>query len=190
MPLKVAWTLTAIAVLTGAPLMAAENVFANPKNLKVLPEDISPERLRQTMLGFSGALNAKCSYCHDVDDDLSRSDPDYSNDDKRTKRIAREMLKLVADINDRISDIDLDPRQQEIEVTCITCHRGQYRPMLILPVLNEARDEGGVDAVIAKYSELRERYFGNHTMTSDPPLWQDLRAALLPRAMWTAALCC
>lgn len=34
MPRRLAWALTAIVVLTGAPLMAADNVFANPKNLK------------------------------------------------------------------------------------------------------------------------------------------------------------
>ena len=40
--------------------------------------------------------------------------------------------------------------------------------MLILPVLTEARIEGGVDAVIARYSELRERYYGNHTYDLRP----------------------
>jgi tetratricopeptide (TPR) repeat protein len=64
--------------------------------------------------------------------------------------------------------LDLDSRQQRVEVTCITCHRGQYRPELILPILREARNRGGVDAVIAKYAELRERYFGNHTYDLRP----------------------
>ena len=145
-----------------------KNIFANPKNLKVLPVDISPDELRKTMLGFSAALNARCSYCHMVDDMLTMPDPDFSDDAKLTKKTARKMLKMVAEINGRISNIDSLSQQPRIEVTCITCHRGQYRPLLILPALTEARNEGGVDAVIAWYSELRERYYGNHTYDLRP----------------------
>jgi tetratricopeptide (TPR) repeat protein len=150
------------------PQSSRKNVFADPKNLQVLPADISPDELRQTMMGFVTGLNAKCSYCHMVDDNLTMPDPDYSDDAKLTKRTAREMLKMVADINGRISNIDFLSQQPRVEVTCITCHRGQYRPLLILPVLTEARAEGGVDAVIAKYSELRELYYGNHTYDLRP----------------------
>jgi tetratricopeptide (TPR) repeat protein len=150
------------------PQISRKNVFADPKNLQVLPADISPDELRQTMMGFVTGLNAKCSYCHMVDDNLTMPDPDYSDDAKLTKRTAREMLKMVADINGRISNIDFLSQQPRVEVKCITCHRGQYRPLLILPVLTEAHAEGGVDAVIAKYSELRERYYGNHTYDLRP----------------------
>jgi tetratricopeptide (TPR) repeat protein len=103
-----------------------------------------------------------------VDDNLTMPDPDYSDDAKPTKKTAREMLKMIAEINGRISNIDSLSQQSRIEVTCITCHRGQYRPLLILPVLTEARIEGGVDTVIVKYSELRERYYGNHTYDLRP----------------------
>jgi tetratricopeptide (TPR) repeat protein len=147
---------------------ARGDVFADPKNLQVLPLDISPDELRRTMVGFSGALNAKCSYCHMVDDDLLMSNPDYSDDAKWTKKVAREMLRMVADINSRVSNIEAGPRQKKVQVACITCHRGQYRPVLILSALEEARGVGGIDAVIAKYSELRERYFGNHTYDLRP----------------------
>ena len=162
--------LTAFSIASQSiyPQSSRKNVFADPKNLQVLPADISPDELRQTMVGFSAALNAKCSYCHMVDDNLTMPDPDYSDDTKRTKKTAREMLKMVIDINSHISDIDFLSQQPRIEVTCITCHRGQYRPLLILPVLTEARIEGGVDAVIARYSELRERYYGNHTYDLRP----------------------
>ena len=37
-----------------------------------------------------------------------------------------------------------------------------------LPVLNEIYIKGGVDAVIVRYSELRERYYGNHTYDLRP----------------------
>lgn len=161
-----------LALATSALILICQgargDVFADPKNLQVLPSDISPDELRRTMVGFSGALNAQCSYCHMVDNDLLMPNPDYSDDSKWTKKIAREMLKMVADINGRVSNIEASPRQQKVQVACITCHRGQYRPVLILSALEEARDVGGIDAVIAKYSELRERYFGNHTYDLRP----------------------
>ena len=158
----------ALSVLIPAKPGTCADTFANPRNLKVLPQDISPNDLRRTMVGFSGALNARCSFCHVVDDALEMTDPDFSLDDKWTKQVAREMLKMVAEINSRLSKIDFSAQRQKIEVTCITCHRGQNRPILILSALEEARGEGGIDAVIAKYSELRERYFGNHTYDLRP----------------------
>ena len=155
-----------LLILVGQGVRA--DIFEDPTNLKVLPPDISRDELRQTMLGFSAALNARCSYCHMVDDDLKMPDPDFSSDEKWTKQVAREMLRMVADINDRITGIGASERSQTVEVKCMTCHRGQYRPVLILSVLEEARSAGGVDAVIAKYAELHERYFGNHTYDLRP----------------------
>jgi cytochrome c5 len=161
-----------LALATSALMLVSQSarpdVFEDPKNLQVLPSDISADELRRTMVGFSGALNAKCSYCHMVDDGLTMPDPDYSDDAKWTKRVAREMLRMVADINGQVSNIEASPRQQKVEVACITCHRGQYRPVLILSALEEARGVGGIDAVITKYSELRERYYGNHTYDLRP----------------------
>lgn len=164
------WCLTTLALCVF--ILASQHVradtFDDPKNLKVLPSDITPDELRRTMVGFSAALNARCSYCHMVDDALSMPDPDYSADDKWTMQVAREMLQMVDVINGRVSNLDFSPRQQKVEVQCMTCHRGQNRPILILQVLNEARENGGIDAVIAKYSELRERYYGNHTFDLRP----------------------
>ena len=160
----------AIVAALPSPVIAAEekNPFENPVNLRVLPKDIGVEELRRTMVGFSAALNAKCSYCHMGDDSRSPRDLDFPKDGKRTKRIAREMLAMVADINERIAGFELASGRQPVDVKCITCHRGQYRPELIDPVLTEALQEGGAEAVIAKYSALRERYFGNHTYDLRP----------------------
>ncbi|MEE8119143.1 MAG: hypothetical protein V3T39_06225, partial [Gammaproteobacteria bacterium] len=40
------------------------NVYENPQNLKVLPKNISPEDLQETMKGFSFALDTRCVTCH------------------------------------------------------------------------------------------------------------------------------
>ena len=158
------------AIVAARPTTAAEgrNPFENPVNLKVLPEDIGVEELRRTMVGFSGALNAKCSYCHEGNDSQSPRDLDFPKDGKRTKRIAREMIAMVANINERMTGFELVDGRQPVEVTCITCHRGQYRPELIGSVLAAALEEGGAESVIAKYADLRERYFGNHTYDLRP----------------------
>src|SRR3546814_13990419 len=47
-------------LLTSAPT-PAQALFAHPKNLKVLPRDISAEQLRNTMKGFSQGLRVRRS---------------------------------------------------------------------------------------------------------------------------------
>lgn len=137
--------------------------FADPKNLKVLPEDISIADLRSTMRGFSFALGVRCTHCHVGDDSESVLNLEFSKDDKETKRIAREMLKMVADINERVTGLERAADHDFVTVECTTCHRGQDRPRLIQSILAAALEDGGADAAVAKYMELREANYGSHT---------------------------
>jgi hypothetical protein len=42
----------------------AQNPFAEPKNLQVLPETIKGDQLRQIMRNFSFATGERCTYSH------------------------------------------------------------------------------------------------------------------------------
>jgi photosynthetic reaction center cytochrome c subunit len=61
------------------------------------------------------APDVGCNFCHNA--------PDYTNDDKYTKRVAREMLKMTRHIN-----TDWTKHVGKTGVTCFTCHRGQAVP--------------------------------------------------------------
>ena len=72
--------------------------------------------------GYSKALGVSCKHCH-VEDD-------FSNDDKRPKRCARDMALMHFDINQRITKMqNLAPNPNGHFINCSTCHRGAVDPM-------------------------------------------------------------
>lgn len=81
-----------------------------PKNLQVF----TPETYRPAMDVFTAALGVECTHCH-----VGPGQMDL--DDKPQKDIARNMIRMVRDINARFPD-------GEQHVTCYTCHRGQVTP--------------------------------------------------------------
>ena len=79
--------------------------------------DLSKNQFARLMLSVKSwvAPEAGCNYCHNA--------PDYTNDDKYTKRVAREMLRMTRHIN-----TDWTAHVGATGVTCYTCHRGQAVP--------------------------------------------------------------
>ena len=166
--MKTAAFLLAVAIsgalgLSPANAQKRPNIFANPKNLKVLPKDISPAELGNTMKGFALGLGVRCTHCHVGQEGKPLSSFDFPNDRKETKLIAREMLKMMTDINRRVGRLDRGPEHKFVEVECVTCHRGQNRPRLIQSVLAEEYEKGGADGAMARYRDLRKKFYGGHT---------------------------
>lgn len=62
-------------------------------NLQVLPKDIAKKDLVDIMKSFCKTMQQRCSYCHVASDDLSMSD--FPNDEKETKKNARELLRVI-----------------------------------------------------------------------------------------------
>ncbi len=156
-----------------SPLARAQqpDIFANPKNLKVLPKDISSKELSETMKGFAFALNARCETCHVGEAGKPLTTFDFVAEEKPKYVSARVMLKMVAAINKKHLSKLGDDRREGVEVRCVTCHRGQERPRLIQDILDSKIAEDGVVAAIAEYKSLREEYYGSHTYDfSDMPL--------------------
>ena len=155
-----------ILLLQSPILLSAEenDIFAKPENLKVLPEDISPQSLRETMKLFAMSLGVRCQACHLGEPGKPLSSFDFSSDDKPLKRKARVMLKMVQNINQvQLPKLDAIDKSERVEVSCMSCHRGQQKPLLIQDVLADTFFQNGISGVIDKYSELREKYHGSHT---------------------------
>ncbi|HEX8951487.1 MAG TPA: c-type cytochrome [Polyangia bacterium] len=104
-----------IPILVGAMGGVA---LAEFKNLQVLPKSMSKEELKAYMKGQARALGVECDYCHDV--------PDMASDKNDKKLIARKMIQLTAEVNDKwlkgMKDADKN------KVTCATCHQGHELP--------------------------------------------------------------
>ena len=90
-----------------------------PKNLRILPPDTN---IQQVMGSFRTALGVQCTYCHVAGD--------FASDDNPKKNMARNMLRIAADINATFPD-------GKRHVTCYTCHRGEAKPRMEPPAPGE-----------------------------------------------------
>ena len=92
------------------------------KNLKVLPKDISHERLEGIMHGFNKALGVKCNFCHARGEDNKM---DFASDKKGEKEIARSMMRMTVKINKKFFHVRKPAIGDSISVvSCYTCHHG------------------------------------------------------------------
>ncbi|HEY2934322.1 MAG TPA: c-type cytochrome [Acidobacteriota bacterium] len=72
--------------------------------------------------GYSRALGVSCTHCH--------VEQDFSSDEKRPKRAAREMAGMHRMINEQLGKMqNLETKPQERAINCSTCHRGAINPM-------------------------------------------------------------
>src|SRR5580704_6022815 len=88
---------------------AAETVFKNIQALK----GMRAGDLQGAMSFIASSLNVDCDYCHEQD---------FSKDEKKQKLRAREMIRMVRQINE-------ESFQGKNTVNCFTCHQGHAEPM-------------------------------------------------------------
>ena len=121
-----ALALTAVAVVSAALLLAfpacssADDASGGDtvqfKNVKILTNVTSKTEMRRIMKLQAASLGVKCSHCH--------VPGKFDLDDKKEKLVARDMLKMVANLNDTVfKDAEKKPA-----ITCWTCHRGGTEP--------------------------------------------------------------
>ena len=132
-----------------------------PKNLQVLPKDMPRAEVVARMRTFTGALGVRCEYCHVAVKlpDGREQVQDYSLDDKDTKKTARDMLRMVGDINDKYLKAMGRTMTDRTRVSCETCHHGIAKPRTIQAEVGAAIDAAGPDSAIALYRDLRTRYY-------------------------------
>lgn len=169
----------AALVVTALSLL---RMFANPaeasaqipekfENLQVLPKDISRGDLIGVMRGFTTSLGVRCPFCHVGQEGADLSTFNFKSDDKPTKGTARIMMRMVHLINDSVlPQLDTvshgegeehDHTRERIEVQCVTCHRGNSRPIPLEAVLGKAMADSGVPGAVAVYRDLKTRFYGS-----------------------------
>jgi len=146
--------LTGIAVRAQAPPPMT--------NLQVWPPDTPREQVMQTMRAFNESLGVECDYCHVAD---------MASDEKREKRVARQMILLRDAINVMLGAIvdkpagagpTAGPGQPgaPIRVLCRDCHHGLPIPRQLTTIMTDAETGGGPTAGLARYRELRAKFYG------------------------------
>ena len=126
-------TTTVLAALVIAGVAAVKAPAFKERNLKVLPKDISDEKLDSIMQTYNIALGVKCNFCHvpyigfiplGTKDTL-----DYASDKEPMKETARKMMLMVIDINSENFWFNKNEIKEYLHtVTCKTCHRGEAYP--------------------------------------------------------------
>lgn len=126
-----------VAVLgDGAPLPqvpaspavpTAAQKFKNIQVLKTIPAD----QLIPTMQFIGASLGVECDFCH-VEREMDK-------DDKKPKKIAREMMTMTFALNQ-------DNFKGEREVSCNTCHRGSIHPQAIPAIMADAGKPKGAES--------------------------------------------
>lgn len=163
--------LRSIAVLALPIVIAASTATAQepgrrgppppaPKNLKVLPKDTPRDSVIAVMRTFAMGLGVRCQYCHVGREGMPLDSFDFATDEMPTKETAREMMRMVARINDDVAKARIKTTSAPVRVGCITCHRGAARPLMLEDTLRRVADAQGVDSALAAYRALRERHHG------------------------------
>ena len=135
-------------------------------NLQVWPKDTSPAVVLQFMNAFDDSLGVQCNYCHVEQGGRL----DFASDQKREKRVARQMILLRDSINVVLPAIVGKPAGAgptsgdghpgaPVRVLCSSCHRGLPIPASIADVVIDAARGGGA-AGLTRFKELRARYYG------------------------------
>jgi len=130
-------------------------------NTKVFPHNTPVTQVLGAMRNFAGDLGVRCSYCHVEKEGQPLSQVDFPSDEKRTKRVARQMMLMVQEINRRVDTLpERVTTPTSLRVTCGTCHRGVTRPAPLAMVLTEVASTAGADSAVRTYKALRTRYYG------------------------------
>jgi photosynthetic reaction center cytochrome c subunit len=96
----------------------AEEQFKNIQALKGIPAD----QLIPAMQFITASLGVDCEFCH-VHEKMD-------SEDKKPKKIARQMITMML-------DIDKNNFDGRLEVTCYTCHRGAAKPVSVPAIKDE-----------------------------------------------------
>ena len=128
-------------------------------NTKVIPHDTPVIQVIGQMRNITGALGVRCPFCHVGEEGKGLETFDFPSDKKRTKLVARQMMRMVEEINHRLDTIPERP-EHKVDVSCRTCHRGVSRPIPLFQLVQETTVAAGPDSAVRAFRNLRERYLG------------------------------
>ena len=161
--------LTGLPALAQAPAGGGQSAPPPMTNLQVFPKDMPRAQVIQTMNAFNESLGVQCNYCHVQEGPGGRND--FASDEKREKRVARQMILFRDSINVMLPAVVGKPAGAgptagagspgaPIRVLCRSCHHGLPIPRQLADVVSDAVGGGGAVAGLAKFRELRAQYYG------------------------------
>jgi hypothetical protein len=145
----------AMLLVAGVTAPVAAQIPTTFQNLQHFPRDITRDDLVQRMREFSFALGVRCQYCHAGGDGISFEGVKFESDEKITKQKARYMLRMVAELNDKMLAGVPSRATPMVRVSCTTCHRGSPLPRTLDDELARIISTEGTTAAVEKYRELR-----------------------------------
>ena len=128
-------------------------------NVQVIPRTTPVMEVVGAMRNITFGLGVRCQFCHVGEEGMPLERFDFPSDEKRTKLVARQMMRMVQEINRRLDTIP-GRASTGLQVSCATCHRGVSRPLPLANLLIDAALAAGSDSAIRAYRGLRERYYG------------------------------
>src|SRR5919201_3526 len=88
-------------------------------NVKVIPKNTPVMQVIGMMRNFAGGLGVRCNFCHVGQEGQPLSSFDFAKDEKRTKLTARQMMRMVAEVNRRLDTLpEHEKMTSHVEVTC------------------------------------------------------------------------
>ena len=130
-------------------------------NLQIIPKDTPRPQVIATMQAFTQSLGVACNYCHVQEGRGGRND--FASDEKAPKKAARGMMLLARDLNAKLPEAVGKAADATTRVGCATCHRGVPIPKQIADVVADASAAGGSAAGLARFKELREKFYGGQS---------------------------
>jgi Photosynthetic reaction centre cytochrome C subunit len=112
--------------------LPAEQVFKNIQALK----GMRAGDLQGAMSFIASSLNVDCDHCHVQD---------FSKDERKEKLRAREMIRMVRQINE-------GSFHGENTVNCFTCHQGHAQPIGLAPIVPPPPRAPKAEASVAEKS--------------------------------------
>ena len=175
-----------VALLAAPAVLASQALGHFPPdsliNVKVIPKNTPVMQVIGMMRNFTGALGVRCPFCHVGQEGQPLASFDFAKDEKRTKLTARQMMRMVEEVNHRLDTLpEHEKMTSHVEVTCATCHRGVNRPMPLEQLIQETATTAGLDSASRAYRALRERYYGRAAYDFGEPTL-DVAAFRLARA--------
>ena len=144
-------------------------------NLQVWPKDAPRAQVMQTMNAFNDSLGVECNYCH--------VPGNFASDDKREKRVARQMILLRDSINVMMGAIvgkpaGAGPTAEDglpgapVRVLCRSCHRGLPIPLQLADVVTDAATTGAARPLASRNTtSFGPSYYGGQEPTSARTAW-------------------
>lgn len=128
--------LLALVIITTASTVISGPAPTDYRNLKILPKDISPQKMDSIMGSYNKALKVSCDFCHIAPKDNPFSIAPKTKErkidfalDNPMKEEARRMMRLTIDLNKTHFYFDKKIRPEYLNVvSCNTCHRGNPYP--------------------------------------------------------------